>query len=151
MEGDTIPPARVVDLDGLVAVLEEHGDEALLVNFWATWCGPCVEEMPHLVDLAARWDAKGARVITVSFDLMVPGSDAEEACRVVDGFFTERGWRLETLVFDGDDYDAINARLDLPGPIPVTLALAPGGTEVDRQVGAAGEERFEEMMRRAGG
>ena len=52
-------------------------------------------------------------------------------------------------MYDAPDYDAINARFDLPGAVPVTLAFDAAGREVDRHVGEADEARFEAMMKKA--
>lgn len=46
--------------------LAMHRDRPVLINFWATWCAPCREEMPSLQRLATRWKDKGLAVITVA-------------------------------------------------------------------------------------
>ena len=51
------------------AIIENFkGDKVVLVNFWATWCPPCVEEFPDLVKLHQTYQAKGLEVVTVSAD-----------------------------------------------------------------------------------
>ncbi len=50
----------------LAEMLKAHRGKPVLVNFWATWCEPCREEMPSLGRLAARWQAKGLTVLTVA-------------------------------------------------------------------------------------
>jgi thiol-disulfide isomerase/thioredoxin len=49
-------------------LLDRHKGDVVLLNFWATWCAPCREEMPLLVDLARKLDGSGFRLITVSAD-----------------------------------------------------------------------------------
>ena len=53
------------------------------------------------------------------------------------------------MIYDADDYDAIDAHFDLPGPVPITLAIDKDGNIVDRQNGSASKARFQEMMRKA--
>jgi len=148
-----VPAPVVVDLEGLDAALDAaldaEGRRGLLVNFWATWCAPCVAEMPELVEVAREWRAQGGDVVAVSYDLMVPGAERGSVAGEVAEFLERKGFDLEVLVFDGADYDAINERFGLPGNIPATLALDADGTIVDREEGKAGRERFEEMMREA--
>lgn len=50
----------------LHAALAKHKGQPVVINFWATWCEPCREEMPSLQRLADRWQSKGLTVITVT-------------------------------------------------------------------------------------
>lgn len=50
----------------LAQLLAQHKGKAVLLNFWATWCEPCREEMPSLARLDLRWQAKGLVVLTVA-------------------------------------------------------------------------------------
>lgn len=150
-EAQPTPTARVevVDLAGLEAALEARKGKGYLLNVWAIWCAPCVAELPELVETAHAWRGRGGDVVTVNYDLMMPDVTADEVRAQVREFVDERGWDLDVFVFDGLDYDGINERLDLPGPVPVTLAIDAEGREVDRAVGQATRERFDELMRAA--
>lgn len=155
-DADAEPPApqatvEVVGLDDLNAALAAREGQGYLLNFWAIWCAPCVAELPELVETAHAWRERGGDVVTVNYDLMIPDVTADEVAVEVLQFCNERGWDLPVYVYEDYDYDAINARFDLPGPVPVTLAIDAEGKIVDRAEGQAGRERFEEMMRAAVG
>ena len=66
--GQPIPAVTVEDPDGATLDLAAAGDTPVLLNLWATWCAPCVKEMPLLDDLAGDYEGR-LRVITVSQDL----------------------------------------------------------------------------------
>ncbi|MBN2170298.1 MAG: TlpA family protein disulfide reductase [Candidatus Krumholzibacteriota bacterium] len=66
-----LPPVSVTDLAGeriKVNDLLAGGEGPMLINFWATWCKPCLAEMPKLAEFAAEWEAAGLRVISISID-----------------------------------------------------------------------------------
>ncbi|MBY6218408.1 TlpA family protein disulfide reductase [Qipengyuania aquimaris] len=68
MAGELMPAVNVTDLDGRQLNLGALQGEPVLVNLWATWCAPCVKEMPLLDELAAEYDGR-MRVVTVSQDM----------------------------------------------------------------------------------
>jgi thiol-disulfide isomerase/thioredoxin len=57
-----------VDRQGIDTVLAKHRGQVVLVDFWATWCGPCVEQLPHTITLARQLGKRGLTVVTVSID-----------------------------------------------------------------------------------
>ena len=61
---------KLTPLDEVVykRVIASHKGKVLLVDFWATWCSPCLEELPLLVKLEAKYRGKGLSVVTVSCD-----------------------------------------------------------------------------------
>jgi len=66
--GSPAPDFIVQDSDRKVEIRDFHG-KIVLLNFWATWCAPCVEEMPSLVQLQQRMKDKGVTVVAVSVDV----------------------------------------------------------------------------------
>jgi cytochrome c biogenesis protein CcmG, thiol:disulfide interchange protein DsbE len=141
-----VTPIEIVDLKGVEAALEKQKGRPFLLNFWATWCPPCVAELPELVAVAHAYRTRGVDVLSVSYDLMVPNVDRATLVEKIRKFLGDRKLDLPTLIYDASDYDAINERLGLPGPVPVTLAFDKSGRVVDREVGQATKERFEAMM-----
>ena len=77
------PPFLVRDIDGNVISSAEWKDKVVLLNFWATWCPPCREEVPELVDLQTRYKDR-LQVIGISMD------DPEDV-RGVKKFATQEG------------------------------------------------------------
>jgi thiol-disulfide isomerase/thioredoxin len=62
------PPPSTIDAPGLARLLKQHRGQVVLVDFWATWCGPCVRLLPHAIELQRRFRDRGLAVITVSLD-----------------------------------------------------------------------------------
>jgi peroxiredoxin len=66
--GSNAPEFVVQDSDRSVDLNQFHG-QIVVLNFWATWCPPCVEEMPSLVEMQRRMKGKGVTVVAVSIDV----------------------------------------------------------------------------------
>ncbi len=145
----TSPPVRVVDLKGLDAAIARYRGKAVLLNFWAIWCQPCVEELPRFLEVGRAYRDRNAVVLTVSYDLMIPDVTKDGVLKQVRAFVAQRKIDAPVFIYDAPDYDAINARFGLPGPVPVTIAIDASGTIVARHAGQATREQFEELMRKA--
>jgi len=65
--GKRVPPARLPLLDGAAWSLDDQRGHAVLLNFWAGWCEPCLAEMPSLAQLAARERPRGLRVVAANY------------------------------------------------------------------------------------
>ncbi len=64
-ENITVP---TYDFDGLESIFNQKTDTTYVINFWATWCKPCVEELPYFVELHKAYQSKKFKLIFVSLD-----------------------------------------------------------------------------------
>jgi len=66
--GDSAPSFTITADDGHTISVPNFGGKVLVLNFWASWCPPCVEEAPSLSELAAQFNNRGVIVLGVSID-----------------------------------------------------------------------------------
>lgn len=111
----------VESLDGAPHEMSGAKGKTVVLNFWATWCGPCVAEMPSLQALHERF--KGDDRVAVY------AVSTEDPSTVKD-FVEEKGWTLPVFVARQGHPSLYNS----PG-IPVTFILSPGGQVVKKHVG----------------
>jgi thiol-disulfide isomerase/thioredoxin len=62
------PDFQVTDLEGKTRSLSEFKGKVLILDFWATWCGPCRLEIPHFIDLYKEYKEQGLEVVGLSLD-----------------------------------------------------------------------------------
>jgi thiol-disulfide isomerase/thioredoxin len=121
--GSTAPAEEFEDPDGEPVSFERFAGKPLLVNFWATWCAPCVGEMPTLDALAGR-GAGRLQVLAVSQDM--------DGRQKVDAFFARH--RFRTIEAYLDSKMALSGALKLE-TLPTTILYDARGREVWRVVG----------------
>ena len=125
----TAPDFTVYDADGNAAKLSDFFGKPLVVNFWASWCGPCKSEMPYFDKAAAERDD-----VTI---LMVNLTDGQrDTVESVTKFAADEGYTFP-LWFD-TELSAANAYYVYS--IPMTVFIAADGTLADYHTGAMSEE-----------
>ena len=129
---ESAPDLDIQTLEGRVFKLSDLAGKVVLINFWATWCVPCVEEMPYLKKLYANYNDKGLQILAVSTD---------EDISKVRRFVADK--RIPFLV-------AHSPTLREPlkvGPIPTSLFIDKQGNIRYRKTGfVEGEEREIEVI-----
>jgi len=66
--GQALPPLVLPDLDGKPHRLADYRERRVLLNFWASWCAPCLREMPALAEAQAKFGQQGAIVVGIAMD-----------------------------------------------------------------------------------
>jgi thiol-disulfide isomerase/thioredoxin len=116
-----LPSVVATDAAGVMSAVRRPGARAVLVNIWATWCDPCVEELPDILKFYKESRQRGLRLVLVSADSR---DDIEKVAR----FLGERGVEFTTYLKTGDDMafiDGLDRRWD--GTLPTSLLFDGSG------------------------
>lgn len=120
--GSMAVPFELTSLDGTRVKLSDLAGKVVLVNFWATWCGPCKEEMPSLARLQKQFDPAQFVLLTVTTDLQRQG---------IAQFLSHLGVTLPVLF----DEDQEVSRSFMVRGLPTTIVIGRDGTLLGRAVG----------------
>jgi peroxiredoxin len=121
---------NLIDAVGLRALIKNDSNNLLLINIWATWCGPCAAEFPELVTINRMYRQREFEMITIS-------ADAPENKDKVLAFLNKQHASFKNYLFQSENkYQLIEAvDKNWPGALPYTLLIAPGGKMLHRQMG----------------
>jgi thiol-disulfide isomerase/thioredoxin len=129
-----VPSLEFKDLAGATKSLADLRGSITVVNFWATWCAPCREELPMLTSLNTQFSAKKVRFVAISAD---ENADSRGARAKIDKFMKAHGAGLE--VWAGADLGALD-RLGLGNELPASIILDENGEVISRVLGEAREQ-----------
>jgi peroxiredoxin len=118
-----------IDDEGVAKLARNDTKDLLLVNVWATWCGPCVTELPDFVTMNRMYRKRNFKLVTISMD---DPDKRENALKVLkENHVAATNYLLHT--HDRDKFvDALDK--EWPGPLPFTVLIAPGGKVLYRKV-----------------
>ncbi len=123
-------PLEKVDAAGIKALRQNATGKTLLVNFWATWCGPCTEEFPDLQNTYRMYRKRPFDLVTVSINY----PDEEPAVRRF--LEAQHASSRNLLSASMDPYELMHAfDPDWGGGVPYSMVIAPGGAVLHRQDG----------------
>lgn len=119
---DTLPYPVYESYADLAPIFEQQNDTTYVINFWATWCKPCVEELPHFEELAEKYADAPLQVVMISLDF-----PKDVRGRLYD-FVQDRPLKLPVVsLIDGQQANWIDkVDPDWGGAIPVTVIYKNG-------------------------
>jgi thiol-disulfide isomerase/thioredoxin len=133
------PPFSVTTLDGQYISMDSLAGKVVLIDFWATWCGPCREALPHVRDIARRFQGQPFVVLSVSLD-----NDMEKWRSFVNK--NEMTW----LQYRDGGFGGDIAKLFGVNAIPATFTIDADGVLEDQHVGDADiEGKLKKLIARA--
>ncbi|MFZ0418984.1 MAG: TlpA disulfide reductase family protein [Candidatus Sulfotelmatobacter sp.] len=136
-QSSVAPDFSLQSLDGKTLRLSDFRGKAVLLNFWATWCGPCKIEMPWFVELQNQYAAQGFQIVGVAMD------DASK--EDIGKFAKDMGVNYPILIGKesvGDQYGGVPA-------LPESFLIGRDGKIVDTIIGLRGKAEIEDAIKKA--
>jgi peroxiredoxin len=129
-----LPDVTLPDVNGNMVSLSDFEGKVVILDFWATWCGPCIAEIPHFKELYSTYHDQGLEIVGVSVD-----ANAEE---VVPPFVEEHGITYTILLGN----PGLQRKYNLRG-LPTTYIIDQKGRVVEKFLGYRDKEAFERLIR----
>ncbi len=129
--------ARFPDLDGRERALGEWKGQVLVVNFWATWCAPCREEIPLFVAMEDKYGARGLQIVGLAIDRLDP----------VRAFARELGVNYPLLIGGFEAVEIMRPLGNSAGALPFSVIYDRGGQAVLARLGAFHTDELESRLR----
>lgn len=130
----TAPDFALKDARGADVKLSDYRGKVVLLNFWATWCGPCKVEIPWFVDLENKFRDRGFAVIGVSMD--------EDGWQAVKPYIHEKNVNYRVVL----GTDEIARRYGGIASLPTTLLIDRDGRIAAEHVGLVGKSTYEQQI-----
>jgi len=125
------------DLAGISRPLQHWQGRVIVLNFWATWCPPCREEIPEFIALQERYQAEGLQIVGVAVD----GPEA------VRRFSDTLGINYPVLLGEVEGAQAMKDYGNPSGSLPFTVVIDPSGRVVARKLGTYRYAELETILK----
>ncbi|MBC8117697.1 MAG: redoxin domain-containing protein, partial [Candidatus Saccharimonas sp.] len=123
-------PVELKSLDeaALTKLVKNDTDKLLLINVWASWCGPCITELPEFVTMNRMYRRRNFQLVTISLD---DPEQKDAALKILREKHVAGTNYISTVPSRDRFADVLDKEWD--GPVPYTLLIAPGGKVIYRQ------------------
>lgn len=129
-----MPPFTLVDLNGNKISSSDFEGQVILLNFWATWCGPCKVEIPDLVKLHAKYKGRSFQVVSIALE--------SGSTKKIKQF--AKKWRMNYPILIGD-YDVVRSYGGIRG-VPTTFLIDSKGYVKNMYLGPRSFRQFEKEI-----
>lgn len=141
-EGAAAPYVEVESVDALKAAIRDVDADIVLVNYWATWCGPCRIEFPDLVRYDAENEGEGIEVRFVSVDMPADGELVQE-------FLNDHGVTDPSFLYTGPGELLGKIDPEVAGLVPVTMVFNQEGELLKTHLGILSYDTIDQLIAEA--
>jgi thiol-disulfide isomerase/thioredoxin len=147
--GKTAPDFKLQDMSGKKVTLADYKGKALLINFWATWCGPCKLETPWLVELRNEYAPKGFEILGIDSendDLKPDDKDGWAQDKAAVARFIKQEKMPYPVLLDGDSISNEYGGLEA---MPTSFWVDRSGKVIAAQMGITSKDDMEAKIKKA--
>ena len=127
---------KLPDIGGNIHEIKQWQGKVVVVNFWATWCAPCREEIPLFIDMQRTLGDKGLQFVGISIDDVVKTRD----------FHKTFGINYPSLIGNFDTLDVSRKAGNAKGVLPYTVVMDRKGNIVTTELGGVKREKLEALI-----
>jgi len=138
--GQTRPEFAMKDLDGELRNIKEWDGKVVLINFWATWCPPCLREMPYFIELQEKFGEQGFQIIGIAID-------DEDAVRA---FADDMDINYPIMAGETDTIELSSRYGNRIGGLPYSVFINRKGEITDTITGELHKIKAEEILKKVG-
>ncbi len=128
--------ASLPDLTGKPQAIKQWQGKPIVVNYWATWCGPCRQEMPELVELQKKYQGK-IQFIGIAIDEVAP----------VSVFVKQYKVNFPTLIGGNSAMQMMRSAGNLQGGLPFTVIYDAKGQQVFKELGRIHKDKLDDQLK----